>query len=75
MAIIVQCPKCKYRVSERREICRCGNKLTRHSGRIYWIEYYQDGKRKRQRIGTNRELAVRRHEKVLVARAEDRLLD
>jgi integrase len=75
MAIIVQCPKCKYRVSEQRELCRCGNKLTKHSGRIYWIEYYQDGKRRRQRIGTNRELAVRRHEKVLVARAEDRLLD
>jgi integrase len=75
MGILRQCPACKYRVSEGREDCRCGYKLTKHSGRIYWIEYYAGGKRRRERIGTNRALAKTRLEKVLVARAEERLLD
>ena len=36
MAILVECPKCRYRNPEKELTCRCGNQLTKHSGRIFW---------------------------------------
>ena len=57
-----ECPSCKF-------------SLNRTSARTYWIEYYYEGRRKRERIGTNKALAQTVLQKRLVQRAEDRLLD
>ncbi len=45
----------------------------RFSGRVWWIEWYQDGQRKRERIGPNK-VAAEQRLKVLTARAEGRYI-
>jgi integrase len=54
---------------------KCGAALTKFSGKSYWIEYYLEGRRKRERIGPNKRAAEARLQKVLAARAEGRALD
>lgn len=84
MAILVECPKCGRRMGERekkkrsdgttelvrRDSCRCGFALKKASGKIYWIEYYVMGVRRRERIGQNRAAAEQREREVLSRRAE-----
>ena len=75
MAILIECPECKKRVSVARKECACGFKFAKSSSKVYWIEYYVNGRRKRERIGPNRALAHTVHQKRLVERAEGKLLD
>ncbi len=77
MAIFVECPKCRNRQYDDTIPCnKCGAHLAKFSGKIYWIEFYnQEGRRKRERIGPNKALAETVHRKRLVERAEGKLLD
>jgi len=38
----------------------CGCKLQKVPGKAYWIEYYINGRRKRERIGPNKSAAEQR---------------
>jgi len=59
----------------QRKVCRCGLKLDKKCGKVYWIEYYINGRRKRERIGPNKEAAEQRLREVLKARTEERYID
>ena len=87
MALLQECPRCKGRLSlkyqaevkqgedvkkvlEGRTECPfCGTKLKKA---VFWIEFYVDGRRRRERIGSSRSLAETTLRKRLVARAEGR---
>lgn len=59
-----------------REDCpSCGCKLQKAPGKSYWIEYYINGRRKRERIGPNKSAAEQRLREVLKARTEERYID
>lgn len=85
MAILVECPGCRYRQRDESErykkmkktqSCKkCGTPFAKFSGKVYWIEYYYEGRRRRERIGPNKALAQTVLQKRLVERAEGRLLD
>ncbi len=76
MALIVECPKCKKRSSVKEKKCpSCGFSLAKFTGKTYWIEYYINGQRKRERIGPNKEAAEQRLRKVLKDRTEGRYID
>ncbi len=75
MAILSQCPQCKRRNNLKATTCRCGYGIKKASGKIYWIEYYLHGKRKRERIGPSKVAAEQRLREVLKARTEDRYID
>ncbi len=60
---------------ERSECPKCGFKLRKASGKAYWIEYYINGRRKRERIGPNKEAAEQRLREVLKLRTEERYID
>jgi hypothetical protein len=70
MGLLIECPKCHKRHSPKAKACKCGLTLAKYSGRAYWIEWYQDGQRRRERIGPNKEAAEHRLREVLSARAE-----
>jgi integrase len=79
MGLLVECPQCKKRNSPKAKVCigkkdgqPCGFALGKFSGRAWWIEFYLDGKRRRERIGPNKEAAEHRLREVLSARAEGR---
>jgi integrase len=72
MGLMVQCPECKKRNSPKTKICKCGFALAKFSGRAYWIEWRQDGKRRRERIGPNKAAAEHRYREVMSAKAEGR---
>ena len=55
MGILVECSKCKIRISLSRKVCNCGNKVQKASSKNYWIEYYLNGKRTRERIGRSKQ--------------------
>jgi hypothetical protein len=57
MGLLIECPKCKVRNNFKQKACRCGANLSKFTGRVWWIEYYWDGSRKRERIGPNQEAA------------------
>jgi integrase len=64
------------KVSKVREDCpSCGCKLQKAPGKAYWIEYYINGRRKRERIGPNKGAAEQRLREVLKLRAEERWVD
>ncbi|MGQ9688333.1 MAG: tyrosine-type recombinase/integrase [Desulfobaccales bacterium] len=56
MGLLVDCPECKRRNSQKEKFCKkCGFSLARFSGRVWWIEYYDQEKRlRRERIGPNK---------------------
>ncbi len=60
---------------ERTECPKCGFKLRKASGKVYWIEYYVNGRRKRERIGPSKEAAEQRLREVLKLRTEERYID
>ncbi len=76
MAILVECPQCRHRQGNDSVPCKkCNASLKKFSHKVYWIEYYFDGRRKRERIGPNKALAETTFQKRMVERAEGRLLD
>jgi len=81
MALLIECPNCKYRQGlsnneEKDNPCkRCETSLSKLRSKIYWIEFYADGRRKRERIGSNRDLAETVLKKRIVERQEGKLLD
>lgn len=54
----------------RRDKCSCGFRLSKASGKVYWVEYYFRGQRKRERIGPSRAAAEHREREILSKRAE-----
>jgi integrase len=82
MGLMVECPKCKKRNSEKAKTCAgktkdgttCGFALSKHSGRVWWIEYRVDGKRKRERIGPNKAAAEQRYREAKSLIAEGRFI-
>jgi len=61
---------------EKRKTCgKCGFDIKKASGKIYWIEYWLDGKRKRKRIGSSRKAAENEMAKKLREITEDRYIE
>jgi hypothetical protein len=75
MTLLVECPECKKRNSQKFKSCKCGFALAKFSGRVWWIEYYDHEKRlRRERIGPSKEAAEHRLRKVLRDRTEGRYI-
>lgn len=75
MGLLAECPECKRRNSQKAKACKCGFALTKFSGRVWWIEYYDHDKRlRRERIGPNKTAAEQRLREVLSARTEGRFI-
>lgn len=75
MGLLVECPECKKRNSQKAKTCKCGFALAKYSGRAWWIEYYDHDKRlRRERIGPNKEAAEHRLREVKSARTEGRYI-
>ena len=72
MGLLIECPKCRTRNSPTHKACKCGFALAKYSGRVYWIDYEIEGRRKRERIGPNKAAAEQRLREILSARAEGR---
>ena len=72
MGILVECPACKLRGGLKRKICKCGQNVQKASSKNYWIEYYSEGKRTRERIGRSKQAAENRLREVQTAKAEGR---
>ena len=70
MGILVECPNCKVRGSVKRKVCKCGNQVQKSNSKNYWIEYYINGKRTRERIGRSKQAADNRLREVETAKAE-----
>ena len=70
------CPECKKRnPCKKSKLCKkCGFALAKFTGRVYWIEFYQDGQRRRERIGPNKEAAEQRLREIKSAIAEGRYI-
>jgi integrase len=75
MAVEQQCPKCRKRLSITRKICKCGFKLGKFSGKVYWVSAYIDGEKRRERIGPNKQAAEQREREILKLRTEERFID
>ena len=75
MGLLIECPQCKYRNSMRSPLCRCGFNIKKASGKSYWVEYYQGGKRRRERVGPSKAAADQRLREVLKARTEERFIN
>ena len=75
MGLLVECPECKKRNSQKAKNCKCGFALAKFSGRVWWIEYYDHEKRlRRERIGPNKAAAEQRYREVMSARTEGRYI-
>ena len=75
MGLLVECPECKKRNSQKAKTCKCGFALAKFSGRSWWIEYYDHDKRlRRERIGPNKAAAEQRYREVMSARTEGRYI-
>ena len=78
--LLVECPKCKKRISEKTKECRtatgsgCGTPLPLRQ-RIYWVQYRVDGKSKTKKIGPSRSAAVNYERKVKVEIVENKYID
>jgi integrase len=70
MGLLIECPECKKRNSQKAKKCKCGFALVKFSGRVYWIDYLINGERRRERIGPSKEAAEHRLREVLSARTE-----
>ena len=74
MGILVECPECKNRNSLKKQSCKCGKNIRKESHKCYWIEYYDGGTRRRERIGHSRLGAENRLREVQTAKAEGRYI-
>ena len=70
MGILVECPKCKVRGSVKRKVCKCGNQVQKSDSKNYWIDYYINGKRSRERIGRSKQAAENRLREIQTAKAK-----
>ena len=88
MGLQIECPECGYRNQEGVAECkgkfrfgeRKGQKcmysrLTKNPAKIYWIEYRQNGQRKRERIGPSKVAATARLLEIRKALVEERHVD
>jgi len=83
MALLVECPRCKRKQStkvknSRRERTKCNScnlDLKNSLDKIYYIDFYNNGKRIREKIGTSKKLAETTLRKRKVEIAEGRYLD
>ena len=58
MALLVECPRCKNKQSTRARKCReCEINLTKVKSKTYYIDFYNKGRRIRERVGTSKKLA------------------
>ena len=71
---MIECQNCKNRNSLKNQICKCGKKIRKESNKCYWIEYYLDGQRKRERIGHSKLAAENRLREVQTAKVEGRYI-
>ena len=74
MAILIECPKCRKRNSQKKVECGCGKNIRKASSKNYWIEYYVGGKRKRERIGQSEQAEENRLREIETAKAEGRYI-
>ena len=72
MGILVECPACKIRGGLKRKLCKCGYNVQKADSKNYWIEYYLEGKRIRERIGRSKQAAENRIREIQTAKAEGR---
>ena len=72
MGILVECPACKIRGGLKRKLCKCGYNVQKADSKNYWIEYYLEGKRTRERIGRSKQAAENRIREIQTAKAEGR---
>ena len=72
MGILVECPACKIRSGLKRKLCKCGHNVQKTGSKNYWIDYYINGKRTRERIGRSKQAAENRLREVQTAKAEGR---
>ena len=72
MGILVECPACKIRGGLKRKLCKCGYNVQKADSKNYWIEYYLEGKRTRERIGRSKQAAENRFREIQTAKAEGR---
>jgi len=76
MATLVECPSCKSRNSSKNARCtKCDTEIRKASGKIYWIDYRVNGKRKREKIGKSKQAAENRLRRVETQIAEERYID
>ena len=69
MGSLVECPACRLRGGLKRKFCKCGHSVQKADSKNYWIEYYLEGKRTRQRIGRSKSAAENRLREVQTAKA------
>ena len=72
MGILVECPACKIRGGLKRKLCKCGYNVQKAHSKNYWIEYYLNGKRTRERVGRSKQAAENRFREIQTAKAEKR---
>jgi len=72
MGILVECPACRLRSGLKRKTCKCGHNVQKTSSKNYWIEYYIEGKRTRERIGRSKQAAENRFREIQTTKAEGR---
>ena len=62
MALLVECPKCRHRNSEGVGTCKkCEYaRLKKDNAKTYWVDFFYQGKRYRERIGPSRTAAEAR---------------
>ena len=72
MGLLIKFPVCRKRIGIKKGICTCGKNVRKDSGKCYWIEYYLDGSRVRERIGFSKLAAENRFREVQTAKAEKR---
>ena len=88
MGLQVECPECGHRNPEGAAKCKgmirygekkgekCGfSRLTKTSGKIYWIDYRDHGQRKRERIGPSKAAAEARLLEVQRSLVEDKHIE
>ena len=72
MGILVECPACKIRIGLKKKECKCGYNVQKAGYKNYWIEYYLDGKRTRERIGRSKLATENRLREIQTATVEER---
>ena len=72
MGILVEFPACKIRGGLKRKLCKCGYNVQKAHSKNYWIEYYLNGRRTRERVGRSKQAAENRIREIQTAKAEGR---
>jgi len=74
---VKMCPRCKKlsgSETKNEKKVRCGTNLNKTAGKVYWIDYFIDGYRRRERIGPSKAAAEQRLREVLSAKVEGRYI-